>query len=158
MKKYVIFTIAVIIILMSSCISTGPPKEENLIILDGKDAELFTDDSLMYEDYEGRYCVGHWKSANDQIIWDFEAGKAGNYMVYAQVACGDGQSGSTIGVKIDGQELTFVMPDTRVWENYADVELGTITLTAGPHTVIVQGKEVMKTYYGNLKSISIIPQ
>ena len=73
MKKGVIFSILVIIVLMSSCVSSGPAKDApGMILLDSVDAELITDDSMFYEDYEGRYCVGHWKSLNDQIIWDFE--------------------------------------------------------------------------------------
>ena len=158
MKKGFIFAILIIIVLMGSCVSSGPAKEAVMILLHGKDAELVTDDSLMYEDYEGRFCVGHWKSANDQIIWSFDVAKKGNYLVYARVACGDAQSGGTISVMIDDQEKTFVMPDTGVWETYTDLDLGTVSLAAGTHSLVVQGKDKPQTYYGNLQSISLIPQ
>lgn len=156
MKKGFIFSILVIIVLMSSCVSTGAPKEPVMILLDGRDAELITDDSMFYEDYEGRYCVGHWKSPNDQIIWSFEVEYKADYTVYARVACADGQHGSIISIMIDDQELTFEMPDTGVWETYADLDLGTVNLTPGMHTLIVQGREVSKTYYGNLQSVSLV--
>ena len=159
MKKGIILSILVIIVLMSSCVSSGPAKDSpGMIILDGVDAELVTDDSMFYEDYEGRYCVGHWKSPNDQIIWDFEVSAAGDYKVYIRVACGDGQAGSTVGVTVGGQELTFVMPDTFQWETWNDLDLGNMSLEAGVNTLIVQGKELTKTYYGNLKSVSFIAQ
>jgi hypothetical protein len=158
MKKEIIFIILVIIVLIGSCVSSGPAQEAVMILLHGEDAELVTDDSLMYEDYEGRYCVGHWKSANDQIIWSFEVAAKGNYKVYVRVACGDAQSGSAISVMVDDKELTFEMPDTGVWETYKDLDLGTVNLTADTHTIVVQGRELIKTYYGNLQSISLIPQ
>jgi hypothetical protein len=158
-KKSIFLSILVIIVLMSSCVSSGPAKETpGMIILDGKDAELVTDDSMFYEDYEGRYCVGHWKSPNDQIIWDFEVAKAGDYKVYIRVACADGQSGSTVGVTVNGQELTFEMPDTYQWETWMDLDIGNVSLEEGAQTLIVQGKELTKTYYGNLKSVSLIAQ
>ena len=156
MKKGLIFMILVVIVLMSSCVSAGSSKEPVMILLDGRDAELVTDDSMFYEDYEGRYCVGHWKSPGDQIIWDFEAVKKGDYKVFVRVACGDAQNGSTIGVKIDEKELTFEMPDTGTWETYTDVDLGSINVTTGSHTLIVQGKELAVTYYGNLQSVSLV--
>ena len=159
MKKGIILSCLVVIVLMSSCVSSGPGKDTpGMIILDGVDAELFTDDSMFYEDYEGRYCVGHWKSPNDQIKWDFEVPSAGSYKVYIRVACADGQAGSTVGVTVAGQELTFEMPDTYQWETWNDLDLGNVSLEAGANTLIVQGKELMKTYYGNLKSVSLIVQ
>jgi len=57
---------------------------------------------------------------------------------------------------VTDQELTFEMPDTGVWETYTDVEVGSVPLTPGTHTLMVQGRELAVTYFGNLQSVSLV--
>jgi hypothetical protein len=154
MKKSILITAIIVAMSIISCVSTGGGKE-TVVTLHAIDARLETNASLVYEEQEGRECIGWWESPDDRIIWDFNVDRDGKYLVILRAACASSFAGSKIGVTIGEDTLEFVMPDTYEWETYFDVEIGTVALKAGAHTIVVQGIELQNRFFGNLQLVTL---
>ncbi|MBN2441311.1 MAG: hypothetical protein JXJ04_08190 [Spirochaetales bacterium] len=152
-EKFVFMSMVLLAIMLFSCVST--PKEVPPIYLDSIDAQLTTDAQLVYEEGDDRGNVGYWTDPGDIITWNFDIAVKGKYMVYASVSCASEFAGSTIGVTINGETLTFIMPDTYEWSDFYKVEVGSIDLAPGSYTCAVQGIELVERFYGNLKAIEL---
>jgi hypothetical protein len=153
MKKNLYLLLIICVALIISCVSGPGPAKEVIISLHAIDAQLKTSGGLVYEDQEGRECIGWWESPNDEISWGFDVPVDGEYAVTMRVACDTQFPGSTVGVTIGGQTLTFIMPDTYDWETYFNVDIGTVPLKAGPNTVLVKGIELVNRFFGNLQEV-----
>jgi hypothetical protein len=154
MKKNLCILAIISVIFIISCVSgPGAAKEEVIIKLHAIDAQLKTNGGLMYEEKEDRECIGWWESPDDEIRWDFDVPADGDYAVTVRLACDTQFPGSTVGVTIGGQTLTFIVPDTYDWETYFDVDIGTVSLKAGPNTVLVKGIELVNRFFGNLQEV-----
>jgi uncharacterized protein YaiE (UPF0345 family) len=153
MKRIIILLIAVVLV-MASCMSSSSSKgTSSSIRLRARDAELETESQLVYEEGPDRDCIGWWTHPNDKIKWTFDVADAGSYIVVVKVACASSFAGSKVGVTVAGQTLEFDMPDTNEWESYNKVEVGTVDLESGSHTLVVQGIELANRFYGNLQDV-----
>jgi hypothetical protein len=122
-----------------------------IIILNAQTATLTTSAQLKLEQNEGIYNIGYWTGTADEISWDMVVYKAGEYEVTAEVSCDMQYSGSTVGITVDTQTLTFSIPDTGTWYSYKDMVIDRLYLNAGTHKVSVKALKVNKQYIGNLK-------
>jgi hypothetical protein len=153
MKKGIIIVAIILIAGFVSCVSTGTGGKAEPIVLHAIDAQLKTSGNLVYEAQAGRECIGWWESPNDEISWDFEVVKGGEYKVTAVVACATSFVGSEVGITVNGETLTFIVPDTFEWSNFVNKEVGTVTLEPGSYTVVVKGIKLENRFFGNLQKV-----
>ncbi len=155
MRKFACIVIAVTV-LLPACITTGgsATAEPTVITLESKDAQLVTQDQLVYN--EGANCVAWWEKTTDEIKWDLPVQSAGVYDVVASVACDPQFPGSTVGVTVNGKTLTFKVTDTGGWSSYTNVSAGKITLEPGTYPVLVKAIEVPDRFVANLRTLKFI--
>jgi hypothetical protein len=159
MKKSLI-VMAAIAALVLSCASTGgaagqtAAAEQTVVTLESKDAQLATQNQLVYN--EGADCVALWEKTTDEISWNLEIKEAGEYEVVASVACDPQFPGSTVGVTVNKQTLTFKVSDTGTWTTFVSVKAGKITLQPGTYPVLVKAIEVPGRFVANLRTLKFV--
>jgi acetyl esterase/lipase len=85
---------------------------------------------LRYEPQPHKNTVGYWAREEDWCEWHFYSEQPGRYDVHVLQGCGAGQGGSTVAVKLGGQQLTFAVEDTGHFQNFRDRTVGTVTIDA----------------------------
>ena len=111
-------------------------ETEEKVILNSGDATVLGQ-VLRYEPNPKKLCLGFWANEDDRAQWVFELAKAGTFTVEIDQGCGKGHGGSTAYVLSGGQELSFTVEDTGHFQNFRTRPLGTLTLSAGLHTLTV---------------------
>ncbi|MBN2534750.1 MAG: hypothetical protein JXB88_17830 [Spirochaetales bacterium] len=163
MQKFIIISMAITALLLS-CVSTGnqghadpdqpPVKPKTVITLESKDAQLTTQDQLVYN--EEADCVAWWEKTTDEISWNVEVKEAGDYFIIASVACDPQFPGSTVGVTVNNQTLTFTVPDTGGWLDFFNITVGKINLKPGTYPVLVKAIEVPDRFVANLRTLKFV--
>jgi hypothetical protein len=164
----VIITLLTAAALLSSCASAEnaapgggqaaavqpPANPTTVITLESKDAKLVTQSRLVYN--ANANCVAWWEKKTDEISWTLEIKEAGEYYVIAAVACDPQFPGSTVGVTVNNQTLTFEVPDTGSWSNYKDIAAGKIALQPGTYPVVVKAIKIPSSFVANLRTLSFM--
>ncbi len=89
-----------------------------------KDAEL-NGDGIQIESKGDIPDIGYWDSPNDTVSWTINVPAAGRYAVSVSMATIN--DGAEFVVESANQSLTGSVPNTGAWDQFKDVELGTLT-------------------------------
>ncbi len=100
--------------------------------------------------------IGFWDNANDSAIWNVNVAKPGTFTV--RTACATEAGGSDFAVEIAGQQLVGHAAKTGSWEQYAEVNLGTVEIkTPGVIQVKVHPKDPATWKPINMRAILLTP-
>lgn len=94
---------------------------------------------MRFESSAAKNTLGYWTEVSDSAYWLFEVPQSAHYEVQVYQGCGQGQGGSTVGVTVGAQRLTWVVEDTGHFQNFVWKTIGTLELKDGEtHQLIVQ--------------------
>jgi hypothetical protein len=91
-------------------------------------------DIQVADDVDGGYNVG-WIEPGEWLEYTVEVPADGDYSLVSRLA---GYNDTTLDVAVDGTRVATVdVPDTGGWQDWTTVDSGTVSLSAGTHTVRV---------------------
>lgn len=100
-----------------------------------------------------------WSRLEDFAQWKLAVPKPGKYRVTVKASCDPKQAGSAFEVTVGDQRLPAKVPATTSWEEFADVDLGTVTIEdAGTTWLKIQPTSKAKDLVMNLRSITLTPE
>ncbi|MCB1211720.1 MAG: hypothetical protein KDK97_20535, partial [Verrucomicrobiales bacterium] len=110
---------------------------DGTITLPAKSATTWSE-VMRYEPKPEKDCLGFWTSADDFAEWEFKATKPGRYTVVVTQGCGAGNGGSQVEVKLGDQKTSFSVQETGGFQDWKEVEAGTIEIpAAGTHRIVI---------------------
>ena len=101
--------------------------------------------------------LGSWNNPEARAVWTVEVAAAGDYEVWLQWACADGEAGDPLHVRVGEAELTVKVPGTGSWDHYEARAFGKVTLPAGSLRVVVQAGSPLKGYLVDLLEVRLLP-
>ncbi len=121
----------------------GPPDIAEFRAAPGKDGSLLLDavnadvsgKQLRTENMAGKSNLGFWSEASDTAQWPIQLFQAGVYEVSAELS---GEAVGEFTVEVEGQKLSAKNPGTGSYYKYAAITLGSLTLGAGNHALVVR--------------------
>jgi hypothetical protein len=100
--------------------------------------------------------LAHWSNPTECAEWLVKDVHPGKYRLSLTHACANGNGGNYI-VTVGGQTRKGRSRNSGGWQEYATVELGTVTLPAGDTTVSVRSEGVIQNYLMDLRSLTLTP-
>ncbi len=162
MKKGVIITLALAVVLIASCASGGAPADPVSYKVYAADATLETPNgNLQIETGGDAPNVGYWEKLNDVVTWEITVEYSCDYNVTVNYALSDTFTGSVVEVRIGDQVLRWQTAGTGDWSNYTTKDLGNVTLKAGTYPVVMQvvtqceGDQYDQHYVANVRKITL---
>jgi len=108
--------------------------------------------------YEATYKnIGFWRREADRVVWQIEIAKANEYSVSLNYACADSTAGNRFVLQIGEQKLMGKIDGTGTWDDYQEVEIGKVTLSAGRHYATFRSDGGVRGYLIDLKGIRFVP-
>lgn len=101
--------------------------------------------------------IGNWININDYLVWEFELPNAGKYTVKLNYACAPESKGSTIVFSDGKSEMMAKVRSTGSWNDFKEVSIGTIELSAGENTVSLKATQKAKDEVLRLRGIRLTP-
>jgi len=96
--------------------------------------------------------VGYWDDPHDWVSWSIRFPASAAYTLTAQCAAANGST--TFVVEVDGQTLTATVPQTKSWDDYLSIPLGTVTIrSSGTHVLKVRPQDPAAWKPMNLRNI-----
>jgi len=124
------------------------------LTLTPSDADL--DNSIIVETLNGQPNLGSWNNSDDTASWEVQVGAVGKYHVRtatAALAAGD------FIIQVGDQALDGHAPKTNGWNEFTDVDLGTVVINAaGKTTVTARAKDAGNWKPINLRAITLSPE
>ncbi len=139
-----IFLVILLCFTLASCSNNTDNNINNDVVevakVDSESGLFFTLEDMQVEDkniteFNGEQVVGEFNNALDKIKVEFEAENAGNYILSANTATKDGQSGS-FDVYLNGELTTYVNVDQNNELTYMDAS-SAIELKSGPNKIVL---------------------
>lgn len=81
-----------------------------------------------------------WFTASDQVEWDVDIDKAGEYDVYLEWSVSNEEASKEFILEASGQQLVGIVGQTGSWETYKNENIGKIRLSEGRQTIIFKSK------------------
>ena len=97
--------------------------------------------TVRYEPQPNKNTVGYWTNKDDWVSWDFQLDRPGKFEVVILQGCGKGSGGSEVEFSLGDKpdlKLKTVVEDTGGFQNFVPRTIGTVELSAGPHTLSVR--------------------
>jgi alpha-L-fucosidase len=105
-----------------------------------------------------RYNLGYWLDASAFASWPIAGQREGTYRVVAELACKDESAGAKCTLACGDARLTFDVAGTGGWQQYRQVELGTLTLPAGRAELTLRALSKPGEAVLNLRSLTLLPR
>ncbi|MBM3991165.1 MAG: hypothetical protein FJ298_09170 [Planctomycetes bacterium] len=105
-----------------------------------------------------RYNLGYWLDASAFAAWPVAVEEAGGYRVVAELACKDDSAGSKLSLDCGASRFEFEAPATGAWQQYRELELGTLTLPAGRSEVALRALTKTGEAVVNVRSLRLVPR
>jgi len=122
-----------------------------------KDATTWSE-NMRYEPKPEKNCLGYWTEADDFAEWEFEVTKPGKYKVSVSYGCGGGNHGSEMELKQAGQSLKWTTQDTGGFQNWKDVAIGEIEITAaGKQRLVIDPVNKVKSAVLDVQKVVLTP-
>ena len=100
-------------------------------------------------------CITNWRDPLTWIHWNFIVEEPGTYAVKLDQA-NDGYPGSTYEVIVGENAIAGKVKDTRDWDRFIEVELGTVDFPeSGIYTLTVKPRGTAKLFIMNLRSVTL---
>lgn len=143
-------------------INGAPDVEQISLIKQAKDGSLklpaieatLHGNTIRYESGGGKDNLGFWTDPNDWAEWQIEITSPATFQVSAQVAS---TGSASFEIAAGNKSLKAAFPNTGDYVKFQTIEIGTLDLGQGKHTITVKPvKDGWKPV--NLKSIQLVPK
>jgi putative membrane-bound dehydrogenase-like protein len=101
--------------------------------------------------------LGFWGSEADRAAWNMTVDRPGKFRVWLHYACHDDTANNPFVVRCGEQQLRANVIGTGTWDYYRREPLGDLTLTAGPHRVILHSEGPIAGHLMDLFELSLEP-
>ncbi|MDP7050485.1 MAG: HEAT repeat domain-containing protein [Verrucomicrobiota bacterium] len=133
---------------------TSQRKDGSIVLRAGR--AVVHGDSLAFE--EENQNLGFWTNANDWCEFEFKVNHPGTFIVSIDQACAKDQSGSTVTLAVDNQNLVATVQNTGSWNRFKIVEAGKLQIKeAGTHVLSMKPLKKMHSAIMDLRSIMLKP-
>jgi putative membrane-bound dehydrogenase-like protein len=130
------------------------PDANGVLKLSAENAEIYGTGLVFEAQFSN---LGWWTKEDDHAVWALEVPKAGKYTIQMNYACHDSAAGDSFLLRVGDSSQTHRVAGTGAWENYKQIELGTIELSAGRHRVVMQSAGPIKSALIDLRSLRLVP-
>lgn len=113
--------------------------------------------TIRYEPSPHKNTIGYWTHKEDWVSWTFTLSRPGKYRVEILQGCGKGSGGAEVRFTVGDQALTCTVQDTGGFQNFVPRDIGTVALTAGPHTLTVVPLTKPGVAVMDLRSVTLKP-
>lgn len=101
--------------------------------------------------------IGMWRGNADYVTWNVTVAKAGDYDVHLDYACHNNASGNAFLLRAGTGEIKGTVVGTGGWDQYRQIKLGRLTLTAGEAQVSLQPGGPVRDALMDLRAIKLVP-
>ena len=131
------------------------PDNHGRLTLAATNAEIYGPSIIFEPTYKN---IGFWRREADHVVWPIETDKSNEYTVYLNYACDNATAGNRFVLQIGNQNLTGKVDGTGTWDEYRNVEIGRITLSAGRQHATFRSDGNVRGYMIDLRAIELIPK
>lgn len=124
---------------MSKPLAKTAPAGRGVIFLEPAAARLHGE-KLRHEPEPHKDTLGYWAVQSDWAEWIFTLPSAGNYTVELLQAAGKNSGGAVVEVAIGEKKLSHTVKETGHFQRFVPMNLGTLHLEAGEHTLAIRAK------------------
>jgi len=130
--------------------------EDGSIVLKACDADIIGRKAVLEGSPEAN--VGYWVNAKDQVQWEAEITKPGEFEVKVNYACDPSTPGSEYSLVIGDKSINGKVESTGGWGNYVTADLGKVRIeTPGKINITVKPTKKPGSAVMNLRSVSLVP-
>ena len=131
------------------------------LLLHGRDATV-RGTTLRYEPAEKKQTLGFWVKPTDAAEWSFTLDRGGTFDVEVLQGCGPGNGGSLMRVDVDGggspgKTLSFVVEETRGFQDFRPRTIGRVRLPAGGHLLRIAPEKIAKQAACDIRQVQLVP-
>ena len=101
--------------------------------------------------------LGWWSREDDRAVWSLEVPRAARYRVVLDYACQNEAAGNKYVLRVAGKLLRGEVAGTGTWDDYRQVEVGTVELPAGAAELELRSDGRLKTALLDLRGIQLVP-
>jgi putative membrane-bound dehydrogenase-like protein len=130
------------------------PAADGSLKLTGANAAIYGP-SLVLEKQFGN--LGWWSSPDDRAVWTVAVPKTGRYEVWLDYACDNSAAGNTFVLQAGDAKLTGKVAGTRTWDEYKQMQVGTLALEAGDRQLTMRSDGQIKGALIDLRAIRLVP-
>lgn len=131
--------------------------EDGSITLLAKNATTWSE-NMRFEPKPEKNCLGYWTEADDFAEWQFAVTKPGKYKVTVSYGCGGGNEGSEVELKQGAQSLKWTTKDTGGFQQWQEVPLGEIEITAaGQQRLVIDPVTKVKAAALDVQKVVLTP-
>ena len=135
--------------------ATVHPSKTGVIELKATQCRIYGEQIVFEPKYQN---IGYWSNPDDHVEWTITVQRPGKYSVWIDYACPDHTSGNQIEFSCGAETLTGKIDGTGTWDDYRQVNLGTIEL-AGPNQIAaLRPVGQLKKNLLDLRSVTLKPQ
>ena len=128
--------------------------DDGSIALKAVDADIIGSKAILEGSPEAN--IGFWINAKDQVQWQAEIAKTGQFQVKITYACDPSTPGSEYSVVVGDKSINGKVESTGGWGDYITADLGTIRIeTAGKIIITVKPTKKPGMAVMNLRSVSL---
>jgi putative heme-binding domain-containing protein len=109
--------------------------ENGSLTLLAKSAEIHGGDITFETPFQN---IGCWHGAQDHAAWTVQLEKEGRFDVFLEYACDDASAGNRFILEGGQPSLRGQVAGTGGWDKYRQAKIGTLTLSAGTHRLILR--------------------
>lgn len=117
----------------------------------GSNSATIAGDGAQYEEHN----IGYYSGVETRLVWKVRSPTPQAVRVTALVAAPKSEAGSKFVVRLGQRELRGTVPETKGWQDYAEVELGEILVPAGDSDLEFVPRELQGTYVANVKGLRL---
>ena len=125
-----------------------------VVHLPAKHARIYGPQIVFEEQYQN---LGWWSDPKDHVIWNLVIEQPGTYQVILDYASAPGADGDALELIVGGQKRSSVVKATGGWDDYGELDLGTVQLKAGQWELVVRPQGSIKTALIDLRTVKLIP-
>jgi putative heme-binding domain-containing protein len=133
---------------------TVTPSGDGSIELAASRGRIFGDQIRFETQYQN---VGYWGSAADRVEWTFTVPAAGKYQVWLDYACPKHFAGNRFRFNCGTQTLVGEVESTGTWDDYRQVNVGTIELSQATHIAVLASDQELKNFLFDMRAIRLKP-
>jgi putative membrane-bound dehydrogenase-like protein len=134
---------------------TVRPQADGSVKLPAMKAWIYGKTLILEKQYGN---LGMWSSGNDHAVWKLELARPARFAVWLDYACDSSSAGNAYVLDIGAQRITGKVGGTASWDLYRRVRVGTVSLPAGTHEVIMRPEGTIRGALIDLKTIELVPE
>lgn len=137
-------------------VSDEPVKVNGTVMLPADRAMLDGDDMELENTLQGSPNIRYWYPGSS-ASWDIQVELPGIYKIVLNYSRDQTEFSLPGLIKTKNETLSFSLAHTGGWDNYAELEIGEIMLSAEDSLLTVTGGDGLKTDFMNLRKVTLEP-